>query len=187
MRVFIINILLFTSLLFAGGLQDIDDSIYRSVHDGWHSDFADKYFCTANALGGGEFYLGANLALMCFGDSKMRDSSKLSSVTVATSIATVMLLKCAVGRPRPEDANPPRWDSSFPSGHTAAAFAMAYIYGEQYPRLRIPLYLFATSVGLSRIYLGEHYPSDVLTGAAIGVASGIIIEKNKNFVLSIGL
>ncbi len=182
--IFAIFFVLF-SLSFAGGIQDIDNSLYDSIHDGWRCDFADDYFSAMTTLGDGKFYLSANLALLCFGDDKMKESAKLATVTVAATMITAELLKCAVDRERPEKQDVSRWDSSFPSGHTTAAFAMAYVYGSQYPKLRIPLYFLATSIALSRIYLGEHYPSDVLAGAAIGTAGGIVVMKNKIFILEI--
>jgi len=100
---------------------------------------------------------------------------------------TAQILKCIVGRERPEDNDVPRCQSSFPSGHATAAFTSAYVFSSQYPRLTIPLYVLATSIAISRIYLGKHYPSDVIAGAAIGTAAGFVVMKNKNFVLSIGV
>jgi undecaprenyl-diphosphatase len=60
---------------------------------------------------------------------------------------------------------------SFPSGHTLHAVAFAALLSAWYPWAAGPLAVFATLVALSRVALGLHYPSDVLAGAAIGVAS----------------
>jgi undecaprenyl-diphosphatase len=63
-------------------------------------------------------------------------------------------------------------DSSFPSGHTAGSFAAATALGAFYPG-RLPLALgIASGVGLSRVYLGHHFPSDVAVGGALGWALG---------------
>jgi len=58
---------------------------------------------------------------------------------------------------------------SFPSGHAAAAFAGAWVLSKHYPRWRLPFYAIASLVAFGRIYLGVHYPSDVVAGGLTGV------------------
>ena len=58
---------------------------------------------------------------------------------------------------------------SFPSGHAAAAFAGAWVLSKHYPRGRLPFYGLACIVAFCRIYLGVHYPSDVVVGGITGV------------------
>ncbi len=60
---------------------------------------------------------------------------------------------------------------SFPSGHTAAAFTVAFVFYYFYPILFIPFVVLASLIGISRIYLGLHYPSDVLAGLGLGFVS----------------
>jgi membrane-associated phospholipid phosphatase len=88
-------------------------------------------------------------------------------------------LKYTINRDRPfvtypditkkSDAGSP----SFPSGHTAIAFATATSLSLDYPEwyIIVPLYVWASTVGYSRMHLGVHYPSDVLAGAIIGAGS----------------
>ena len=89
-------------------------------------------------------------------------------------------LKYTINRERPYDKYPLlinpytiETDKSFPSGHTSTAFSVATSLSIQYKKwyLVVPAYAWASSVGYSRLYLGEHYPSDVLAGAAIGAGS----------------
>ena len=61
---------------------------------------------------------------------------------------------------------------SFPSDHTALAFALATVFAHAYPRWRILAYGCALSIGLARIVVGVHYPGDILGGVGVGIASG---------------
>jgi undecaprenyl-diphosphatase len=101
-------------------------------------------------------------------------------VTLALSHLMVQLVKRTVGRPRPSRgvacsalvAEPDRF--SFPSGHATAAMSVAFVYASAYPALALPLVVLASAVGMSRVFLGVHYPGDVLIGQLIAVVTGLV-------------
>ena len=103
--------------------------------------------------------------------------------SVIEALGITMAMKYTFDRQRPYEKYPDlihpvstEPDPSFPSGHTAAAFSLATSLSITYPKWYViaPSAVWACGVGLSRINQGVHYPSDVLTGAAIGVGCAFV-------------
>ncbi len=99
-------------------------------------------------------------------------------VSFSIELAAYKLVKQTVKRPRPfqqlagfVNMIVPQDAFSFPSGHTAGAFVAATMLGSCCPLLLIPAFLWASLVGFSRIYLGVHYPTDVVAGTCLGLIS----------------
>jgi len=101
----------------------------------------------------------------------------------ATSIVANLIVKPIFARRRPNrpkevagrDARMPA-SRSFPSGHTASAFAFAAGVTPEFPHLALPLYSLASAVGYSRVHTGVHYPGDVMAGAVLGSAVGTVVR-----------
>ena len=129
--------------------------------------------------------LGVCALLTTYGNDDIRKTGKLLTSAFTLSALTIWSGKKIVGRRRPLDRlkkqEPPE---SFPSGHTNCAFVLAATLSNRYPRWKIPLYCAAGLAGFSRIYLGRHYPLDVLVGALVGTSSTYLVLKYKRPVLS---
>ena len=103
--------------------------------------------------------------------------------SVIEALSITMAMKYTFDRQRPYEKYPDlihpvstEPDPSFPSGHTAAAFSLATSLSITYPKWYViaPSAVWACGVGLSRINQGVHYPSDVITGAVIGVGCAFV-------------
>jgi membrane-associated phospholipid phosphatase len=86
-------------------------------------------------------------------------------------------LKAAVGEQRPDVQRlmPLPHSHAFPSGHTTTSFACATILGALVPRAAPAVFVLAAAIGYSRVYVGVHWPLDVVGGAALGVLTALLL------------
>ena len=68
-------------------------------------------------------------------------------------------------------------DYSFPSGHTATSVVCSYLISCRYKKLRIVVIPLAVLIAFSRMYIGVHYPTDILGGVVLGIVCGMVIRK----------
>jgi undecaprenyl-diphosphatase len=110
-----------------------------------------------------------------------RRPSVFALVLVADVAADLLadLGKALVHRHRPfvHQLGPATTTHSFPSGHSATSFACAVVLAALAPRLRVPLYALAVLIALSRLYNGDHFPLDVLAGAALGSIVALVVLR----------
>ncbi len=159
--------------------EAVDRRLYRMIHGLPHSAAGDRYVTLLSDLGQGIGWVATGIAIAWLGGPKGR---RAGLATVAASLGTSYLVQQVikpvarrkrpfVGRDvvvvgiKPEDA-------SFPSGHTASSFAAATALSTFYPKAAPMAFALATLVGLSRVHLGHHFPSDVAIGSVIGVGTG---------------
>ena len=128
----------------------------------------------------GRVFILLAVILLCFKKTRVL-GAVLALALILDLMVVNMVIKPLVARIRPYDFDSairiiiaPPGDFSFPSGHTAVAFAAAASLGSLCKKARVPAFAFASLMGLSRIYLMVHYPSDVLAGAVLGSLCGLL-------------
>jgi membrane-associated phospholipid phosphatase len=116
-------------------------------------------------------------------DEALRIKGYDAAASLLIAAGAEVVLKDIVKRERPFVTHPgliipkvTETDYSFPSGHSSLAFAAASSLSIAIPKwyVIVPSYAYAGAVGYSRLYLGVHYPSDVLAGAIIGAGSSYL-------------
>jgi len=148
----------------------------------------DHLMLFATWLGEGIVQTGICLALimggLIRGKIDLRRAGYAGLIAYAASGIVAQLMKHIWDRPRPllvlfdvRIVEKPLFMHSFPSGHTATAFAAAFAYGAFLPKLRLLLIPLAIATAISRVYLGVHFPTDVIMGAVIGSVTGILSAR----------
>jgi membrane-associated phospholipid phosphatase len=184
-------ILLWTGLLLIFLLLSfwIDDPI-RSFLKQHTVSQGHQIMAWVTRLGQGSSLLILSLAIWYGGYLSRRQQSiqagRFSCYGIIGSGITVNILKHLIGRPRPwlsdqgmTHLGPSLTNNydSFPSGHAISAFAVAVVLARFFPRGRWLFYGIAVLVGFSRLYLDMHYTSDVIGGAALGIATGWVLIR----------
>ena len=150
---------------------------------------------------GGYLWIAIGVALLLFKKTRPVGISVLLALLINLFITNIGL-KNIIARPRPFNVNPELVtlikhpsSFSFPSGHTSGSLTAAMVLYHLMPKkIGVPAVVLATMIAFSRMYIGVHYPTDVLGGIAVAViASTVAImvvrfakekiwqkQKNKN-------
>lgn len=144
----------------------------------------------SNAGNAGLIWVLLGLALIALGKPEMKKAGFLMLVAVGFSYLISESIKHILQRPRPflaiTDVNLMIWPPgtySFPSGHATCAFAAWYVLARKHFSLAWLITLLALAMAVSRVYVGVHYPVDVLAGALLGMAGAAMVLKFENTVL----
>ena len=162
-------------------ITNMDLSIMMYVQENLRSEIGNAIMEFITHLGdGGWFWIAIGVILLLFKKTRIAGFSVLISLAI-NAFFTNMTLKDLIARPRPfhvSDAIVPLIahpsSFSFPSGHTSGSLTAAFaLYKTMPKKVGIPAVILASLIGLSRIYVGVHYPTDVLGGLLVAVVSSI--------------
>ncbi len=137
----------------------------------------DGFWIAVTSLGDkGWFWIAIGVALLLFKKTRIVGVTMLISLMI-NGLLTNVILKDFFARPRPFNVNPELVtlihkpsSFSFPSGHTSVSFAGALVLFKMLPKKAgIPAVILAAMIGFSRMYVGVHYPTDILGGIVVGV------------------
>jgi undecaprenyl-diphosphatase len=166
-------------------LAQVDRALFEILNGRWQNPFFDAIMpVLSDERKFKPIFLIVFLGLMIFGKAKGRWAAAMVIPLLALSDQTSSnLLKHAFERVRPCHvlANvhllagcSGSW--SMPSSHAANSAAAAVHFLLFYPRWRLPLAVLGFAIGYSRVYVGVHYPADVLVGFAVGTACAFVIQ-----------
>ena len=171
--------------------QALDFNLLSQIYNITHNGIFDKIMPIISNLGNmGIIWVAISIILLS--NKKYRRAGILCLVAlIVTAIVGEGILKNLIQRLRPFNEVPAMQlliskplSYSFPSGHTASAFAAAFIISNQIKKLVIPAYVLAATIAFSRMYLFVHYPSDIIGGILLGTicAMGVLFISKRYFI-----
>ena len=163
-------------------LAEVDRAVYRAIAATATPTLDDPMRRLSGLANDSKLWLGIAAGLFVAGGRTGRRAAVVGAIAIGATSALVNLpMKFASGRARPdrETSGVPtqRWvmmpaSTSFPSGHSASAFAFAGAVAGTMPELAVPLRALAAAVAYSRVHTGVHYPGDVIVGSLVGATIG---------------
>ncbi|KKS95390.1 MAG: PAP2 family protein [Candidatus Gottesmanbacteria bacterium GW2011_GWA2_43_14] len=167
--------------------EDLDKAVFLAVNHLPHNFLTDSFFLFFSLIGFYGFVWFAILIILFLIDGL--DNRKEILALLLALVVEVILVELAMKnifiRARPETAFPeevliliPKSTTfSFPSGHASLSFAGAYILSVARRKKSKFFFLLAFLVAVSRVYLGKHYPGDIIAGSLVGLLIGFLAVK----------
>lgn len=169
-------------------LLNLDGGFLLFLQESVRNPILDNIMIFITSLGnGGMIWIAATIVLLI--PKKTRKAGIMSAAALLGSlIINNNIVKNIVQRPRPfvtftdlQIIIPTPSEFSFPSGHTSSSFAAAAVFYRHLPKkLGLPAVILAGLIGFSRLYVGVHYPTDVIAGVLMGILLSYLAEYLVN-------
>jgi membrane-associated phospholipid phosphatase len=178
--------------VFAVGAQNLDIDLLKKINVNRNTAFDPALKSITNTAV--PFSIATPVVMYTIGliqkDSLIKQKALFIGETFLASAFVTIASKSIIKRDRPYVTHPSiqplsvEGSYSMPSGHTSSAFATATSLSMAFPKwyVVVPSFVWASSVGYSRMHLGVHYPSDVLVGALVGSGSAVLMYKANQWL-----
>jgi membrane-associated phospholipid phosphatase len=163
-------------------VEELDRAVYMAVANAPTPVIDHALRRLSNAANYSQLWVGISAALAVVGGRRGREAATdgLVAVLVTSGLVNQAIKRVAErerpdrvgsGMPEHRHVRMPR-SHSFPSGHSASAFAYASAVSRRLPALAVPLHVLAAGVAYSRVHVGVHFPGDVMVGSVLGMGTG---------------
>ena len=165
-------------------MLQMDGQILLFIQENIRNALGDVFFKGITHLGdGGIFWILLTVLLLCFRQTR-RAGIYSACALIGSLVINNLILKNLIARIRPYEVVEGlkcivalAKDYSFPSGHTGASFASAVaIYPNIPKKYAVLLIILASLIAFSRLYVGIHYPTDILGGLVTGISIGLLVN-----------
>ena len=168
-----------------------NEDLFRFINQDMANPGLDVFFSILIILG--TIYVWLVFVPALWWKGKKNEAVDLFFLILLVLVVTT-LLKFLFASPRPEDIREvtipvPGYFGfdvySFPSNHASRAFACALFLSFRFKKWTVPLFIYAFLIGLAKIYVGAHYPMDIIVGAVLGLVLGIAfyyLGKQESYV-----
>lgn len=170
-------------------ITNLDMSVLNFIYDNIRCAFLDVLMPLITLFGESGIFFIAIAVLLLISRKTRKTGITLGLSLLIGLVVCNLTLKPLIARPRPYTVRTDvimlveaLSDYSFPSGHTVAAFEAATVMMIRHRKVGIAFLVLAILIAFSRLYLFVHYPTDVLAGAVLGIASGVAAALAVNAV-----